>query len=151
MKATSTPTDPTTATPDVERAFSAWGAFHRDDPFPLLEQIHERGTVHPITLADGHAAWLVTGAAEARMALNDTRLSKNMHAAFATGEDVVAEGLPGPALAHHMLAVDPPDHTRLRRLVAAAFTAARVEELHPQVQSIVDDLLDAIAARDPTR
>ena len=34
-------------------------------------------------LADGHAAWLVTGPAEVRSALNDRRLSKNMHAAFA--------------------------------------------------------------------
>ena len=149
MAAPSTALNPPDATPDVDRAFGAWGAFHRDDPFPLLEEVHQRGTVHPITLADGHAAWLVTGAAEARTALNDVRLSKNMHAAFASGDDVVAEGLPGPALAHHMLAVDPPDHTRLRRLVATAFTAARVEDLHPQVQSIVDDLLDAVVARGP--
>ncbi len=147
MDVTSTATDRTSEALDVERAFAHWGAFHRDDPFPLLEQIQQRGSVHPITLADGHAAWLVTGAVEARIALNDTRLSKNMQAAFASGDDVVAEGLPGPALAHHMLAVDPPDHTRLRRLVATAFTAARVEDLHPQVQSIVDELIDTIATR----
>ncbi len=147
MNVTSTATDRTGEALDVERAFAQWGAFHRDDPFPLLEQIQRRGTVHPITLADGHAAWLVTGAVEARIALNDARLSKNMQAAFASGDDVVAEGLPGPALAHHMLAVDPPDHTRLRRLVATAFTAERVEDLHPQVQSIVDGLLDGIATR----
>ena len=149
MTAPSTALNPSDATPDVDRAFGAWGAFHRDDPFPLLEQVQRRGSVHPVTLADGHAAWLITGAAEAKSALNDTRLSKNMHAAFTSGEDVVAEGLPGPALAHHMLAVDPPDHTRLRRLVATAFTAARVEDLHPQVQSIVDDLLDTVVARGP--
>jgi cytochrome P450 len=46
-----------------------------------------------------------------------------------------------------MLVVDPPDHTRLRRLVATAFTAHRVEALRPRVQAIVDDLLDAIAAQ----
>ena len=149
MDVTDTATDRTGEALDVERAFAHWGAFHRDDPFPLLEQIQHRGPVHAITLADGHAAWLVTGAAEARIALNDNRLSKNMHAAFTSGEDVVAEGLPGPALAHHMLAVDPPDHTRLRRLVATAFTAARVEDLHPQVQSIVDDLLDTVATGGP--
>ena len=77
--------------------------------------------MHRVTLADGHDAWLVVGHAEARAALNDPRLSKDMHAALARAGEVVAEGLPGPALARHMLAVDPPDHTRLRRLVAAAF------------------------------
>ena len=80
---------------------------------------------------------------------NDPRLSKDMHAALATGGGVVAEGLPGPSFARHMLSVDPPDHSRLRRLVSAAFTPRRVEALRPRVQAVVDDLLDAIAAAGP--
>ena len=89
------------------------------------------------------------GMHEARAALNDPRLSKDMQAALASGGEVVAEGLPGPAFARHMLVVDPPDHTRLRRLVAAAFSVRRIESLRTHVQSIVDDLLDAVAARGP--
>ncbi len=135
--------------PDVDTAFAAWGAHDRDDPFPLFAAVQRRGAVHAVTLADGHTAWLVTGAEEVRSALNDTRLSKNMHAALAADGAVLAEGLPGPALAHHMLAVDPPDHTRLRRLVSGAFTTRRVEDLRPHVQEIVDVLLDDIAARGP--
>src|SRR5436309_8047450 len=72
-----------------------------------------------------------------------------MHAALATDTGVVAEGLPGPSFARHMLTVDPPDHSRLRRLVSAAFTPRRVEELRPRVQAVVDDLLDATAAAGP--
>src|SRR4051794_3075768 len=72
-----------------------------------------------------------------------------MQAALAFSADVVAEGLPGPAFARHMLNVDPPDHTRLRRLVATAFTTHRVEELRPRVQRIIDDLLDTIAQQPP--
>jgi len=48
-----------------------------------------------------------------------------------------------------MLVVDPPDHTRLRRLVSAAFSVRRIEGLRPRVQSIIDDLLDGIAAQGP--
>jgi cytochrome P450 len=48
-----------------------------------------------------------------------------------------------------MLSVDPPDHTRLRRLVSAAFSPRRVEGLRPRVQTIVDDLLDDIAGQGP--
>ena len=123
-------------------ALGAWGAYDRDDPFPLFAAVRELGAVHAVTLADGHDAWLVVGYDEARVALNDARLSKDMHAALATGGGVVAEGLPGPSFARHMLSVDPPDHTRLRRLVSAAFTPRRVEALRPRVQAIVDDLLD---------
>lgn len=50
-----------------------------------------------------------------------------------------------------MLDSDPPRHTRLRRLVARAFTARRVESLRPRVQQITDELLDAMAARPDRR
>ena len=134
---------------EMTEALCSWGSYDRDDPFPLFAQVRELGPVHAVTLADGHDAWLVVGYDEARAALNDTRLSKDMHAALATGSGVVAEGLPGPSFARHMLSVDPPDHTRLRRLVSSAFTPRHVEQLRPRVQAVVDDLLDAIAAAGP--
>ena len=108
------------------RRSTHWGDYDRDDPFPLFAQVRAAGPVHEVTLADGHPAWLVVGYDEARAALNDPRLSKDMHAALARDGEVVAEGLPGPAFARHMLGVDPPDHTRLRRLAAPAFTRTRL-------------------------
>jgi cytochrome P450 len=130
----------------IAEAFRSWGSYDLDDPFPLYAEARKLGAVHPVTLADGHDAWLVVRHDEAMAALNDPRLSKDMHAALATGEGVVAEGLPGPEFARHMLTVDPPDHTRLRRLVSAAFSPRRVEALRPHVQAITDDLLDHIGA-----
>jgi cytochrome P450 len=128
----------------TEDALQAWGAYDQDDPFPLFAELRARGPVLPVTLADGHSAWVVLDYEHARAALGDPRLSKNMQAAFSDG-DVVAEGLPGPELARHMLAVDPPDHTRLRRLVSGAFTPRRVEALREHVEDIVDRLLDDVA------
>src|SRR4051794_15695264 len=127
----------------------AWGAHDRDNPFPIYSEVRRRGPVHRVTLVDGHDAWLVVGYDEARLALNDPRLSKDMLAALASGDAVVAEGLPGPAFARHMLSVDPPDHNRLRRLVSSAFTPRRGEELRPRVQYPIDDPLDAGAAQGP--
>ena len=46
--------------------------------------------------------------------------------------------------------MDPPGHTRLRKLVASAFTARRVEALRPRVAGIVNELIDAMAGR-PSR
>src|SRR5436190_18854885 len=78
-------------------ALGSWGAYDRDGPFPLFATVRSLGPVHAVTLADGHDAWLVVGYDESRVALNDPRLSKDMHAALATGSGVVAEGLPGPS------------------------------------------------------
>jgi cytochrome P450 len=88
--------------------------------------------------------------AEARAALAHPGLSKDMHAALARDGAVVAEGLPGPAFARHMLGVDPPGHTRLRRLATPAFSRPRIAALRPRVQAIAGRLLDDLAARGNT-
>ena len=125
-------------------ALDRWGDYDRDNPFPLFAQVRADGPVHRVTLPDGQRAWLIVRHAEARAALNDPRLSKDMHAALAHDGAVVAEGLPGPAFARHMLSVDPPEHTRLRGLAAAAFNRSRVTTLRPRIQAVVDDLLDEL-------
>src|SRR3954471_17051874 len=131
-------------------ALDSWGDpahYDRNDPFPLFARVRATGPVHEVRLADGHPAWLIVGYDQARAALNDPRLSKDMHAALAHSGEVVAEGLPGPALARHMLAVDPPDHTRLRRMAMPAFSKRRVAGLEGRVRSVVDRLLDDLAAQ----
>jgi cytochrome P450 len=131
-------------------ALDAWGDYDRDDPYPLFAQVRADGPVHEVTLADGHRAWLIVCHEQAKAALNHASLSKNMHAALARDGAVVAEGLPGPAFARHMLSADPPDHTRLRRLASAAFSRPRIAALRPRVQAIVDGLLEDLEARGDT-
>ena len=110
-------------------SLAAWGDYDRDDPFPLFARGSGTRAGPPVTLADGH-----DGVARRRTTPKPGRAQRPAHLegharrARASG-DVVAEGLPGPAFARHMLAVDPPDHTRLRRLVAAAFSVRRIEAL----------------------
>jgi cytochrome P450 len=131
-------------------ALDAWGDYGRDDPYPLFAQVQANGPVHEVTLADGHRAWLIVRHEEAKAALSHVGLSKDMHAALARDGAVVAEGLPGPAFARHMLSVDPPDHTRLRRLTSAAFSRPRIAALRPRVQAIAGRLLDDLQARGDT-
>jgi cytochrome P450 len=54
----------------------------------------------------------------------------------------------GQDLISHMLNSDPPDHTRLRRLVATAFTMRRVELMRPRIEEITEDLLADLAGKD---
>src|SRR5689334_19261641 len=93
--------------------WGAWDTDVQDDPYPLFAEMRAACPVHHVRLGSGEEAWLVVGHDAARLALRDARLSKNMIAAMDADPAVVDEGLPGPAFARHMLAVDPPDHTRL--------------------------------------
>src|SRR5512142_2663644 len=122
------PADPFTATGPGERhaAYAALAA---------------TGPVHRITLPTGAPAWLVTGYDEVRALCTDPRLVKAGPRILGGDElppDVDA------ALNTHLLRLDPPDHTRLRRLVSAAFTARRIERLAPRIQQITNELLDGL-------
>src|SRR4029450_4211510 len=80
---------------------------------------------------------------------NYLRITKDRQAALAGDPGVVAEGLPGPAFSRHMLNVDPPDHTRLRKLVAPAFLPSRMAALEPSIQRTADGLLSRLEAVGP--
>jgi cytochrome P450 len=114
------------------------------DPFPLYRQLREDGPVRRAVIAGGVEAWLVTRYEDGLAALSDSRLSSDVRDA---SDPRLLERLPATereSMLRTMLRSDPPDHTRLRRLVSKAFTARRVAELRPRVQEITDRLLDAI-------
>jgi cytochrome P450 len=134
---------------DTLTTWGGWGPAIRDDPFGHFARARARCPVQRVRLADGHPAWLVLGYDAARRALNDPRISKDMLAALEDNGDVVAEGLPGPEFSRHMLNVDPPDHTRLRRLVSRAFVPSRVAALEPAIRAIADHLLDELDGAGP--
>ena len=127
--------------------WGGWDAAVRDNPFPSFAEARRRCTVQQVQLSDGHGAWVVLGYEAARQALADVRLSKDMVAALDQDRDVVAEGLPGPEFAHHMLAMDAPDHGRLRSLVAGAFRLAPVMAMRPVIERLADELLDRLGSR----
>ncbi|MFJ8196855.1 cytochrome P450 [Streptomyces sp. NPDC096152] len=114
------------------------------DPFPFYRQLREEGPVRRAVIAGGLEAWLVTRYEDNLAALSDPRLSSDVREASDTR---LLERLPATdreSMMRTMLRCDPPDHTRLRRLVSKAFTARRVGELRPRIQEITDGLLDAI-------
>jgi cytochrome P450 len=134
---------------DILPGWGGWGPAVRDDPFGHFAEARARCPVQKVRLADGHPAWLVLGYDAARQALGGPQISKDMLAALAADGDVVAEGLPGPEFSRHMLNVDPPDHTRLRRLVSRAFAPGRIAALEPAIRGIASSLLDELDVAGP--
>jgi cytochrome P450 len=134
---------------DTLTSWGGWAPAVRDDPFGYFAETRARCPVQRVRLADGHPAWVVLGYDAARRALTDPRISKDMLAALQEAGDVVAEGLPGPEFSRHMLNVDPPDHTRLRRLVSRAFVPGRIAALEPAIRAIAGNLLDELGTAGP--
>lgn len=121
-----------------------------DDPFPSYEQMRAHGPLmigpvvystasHPVAseVLRSPAFRVGVGAAE--------RLPPLARRMMALSADPWAVG---PAEPPSMLAVDPPDHTRYRRLVAKVFTARAMAAMQPRVEEIADELLDKMAGRD---
>jgi cytochrome P450 len=116
------------------------------NPHPVYARWRRNTPVCRVRLPSGLDAWLVTRYDDARRALSAPRLSKALPLR-APSASAASPGISG-AVSRHMLSADPPDHTRLRRLVSGAFTARRVEALRPRIEQITDELLDAISGRD---
>ncbi|QTZ90516.1 cytochrome P450 [Streptomyces auratus] len=107
------------------------------------EQARNRPGLLKVQMAYGEPAWLVTRYAEARFVLGDQRFSRALGAVH--DEPRQSEGRRDSGI----LGMDPPDHTRLRTLVAKAFTVRQVEKLRPQVRQLTQELLDELEAAGP--
>ena len=113
----------------------------RGDPYPLYRRLRE---ISPVVRADD-GALVVTRYADCLAVTRDPRLGhmpSHMIDMVSPGWD---EHPALRALFTSLLALNPPDHTRLRRLVSSSFTARRVQALRPRIAQMVEDLLDQMS------
>ncbi|WP_199442343.1 cytochrome P450 [Umezawaea beigongshangensis] len=111
---------------------------------PTYAELRRSEPVTRVRLPHGGDGWLATRYTDVRTVLSDPRFSR----AATVGADV-PRTTPLVSRDTNILTMDPPDHTRLRKLVAKAFTARRTEMLRPRAEKIVGDLLDAVEAQGP--
>ena len=130
-----------TSTPSLADRFfvEAMSPAFRADPYPFYERF--RGPTPLLRVAD--TIWFALGLADVTAMLRHPNLSTDeSHAATEAGrteED--------PNRARSLLFMDPPDHTRLRGLVARAFTPRRIDDLRAATAAIATELVDAMAAQ----
>jgi hypothetical protein len=110
------------------------------DPYPHYRRLRERRPVwrSPIGF------WVLTRHAEVAAVLRDPRFGHDFDGTPRERAAMLAEPI-FRSLGLSMLVRDPPDHTRLRGLVAKAFTARRIETLRPRIAALVEELLDRVA------
>jgi cytochrome P450 len=110
---------------------------------PMYSWLQEHEPLARVKLPYGDEGWLLTRFADVRTAISDPRFSL----AEATVRDTprLAPQRAGAILTD----LDPPEHTRLRRLVAKAFTVRRVEQLRARAEQIAGELLDDLVRAGP--
>ncbi|MGI5130162.1 cytochrome P450 [Pseudonocardia sp. CA-107938] len=110
------------------------------DPVPDLRSHREEGGVSRIKFPLGIGAWLVTGYDDVRSVLGSTDRFSNDYRQVAGMVGITDAETPGG-----LGMADPPDHTRLRRVVMPEFTGRRLARLGPRVEGIVREQLDGMA------
>ena len=105
----------------------------RADPYALYEELRRKDPVHWMRLAN---SWILVNYRDVDMVLRDHRRFGNVARDF------------GYLPYISMLDLDPPEHTRIRGLVAHGFTPRSVAALEPRIQQTVDRLLDDLAGRE---
>jgi cytochrome P450 len=125
----------------------------RRNPFPAYARLQRLDRVHHSPIG----VWILSGHAEVAAALRDPRLSSDerhidtdtlhigpLRRLLGRGGESLEHGPFFDRVPRLLLFRDPPDHTRLRRLVSKSFSARRVAELEPRIAQIADELLDEL-------
>ncbi|TCO17706.1 cytochrome P450 [Kribbella steppae] len=114
------------------------------DPVPALGQVREAEPVHKLAHLFGLNVWMVSGHAEAKAVLADTaNFSNDIRPLVGSDPNKPSEGIGGLGF------TDPPDHTRLRKLLTPEFTKRRLARLEPVIEKIVNDQLDLMETKGP--
>lgn len=133
-----------------EHAVTKVGPDFVQDPYPLYAALREQAPVSRVRMPGGTETWLVTRYEDVRAALADPRLHKDYRELDELNPDSGLRPTSSvDAMRWSMLTRDPPDHTRLRRLVNKAFTPRRMDALRPRIADITAGLLDAMEDAGP--
>jgi cytochrome P450 len=117
---------------------------HGVDPVPELAAVRETEPVHKLAHLFGLNVWVVSGHAEAKYVLsNEEDYSHDIRPLVGSDPNKPSEGIGGLGF------TDPPDHTRLRKLLTPEFTKRRLARLEPAIEKIVNDQLDLMEAKGP--
>jgi cytochrome P450 len=116
---------------------------HETEVSPLYAALRRDEPLSRVRLPYGEPAWLAVRYADLKVVMTDPRFSR-----------AIAQGLDQPRLRRELdgdgiMGMDPPDHTRLRRLVGKAFTARRVEAMRADVRRRARRLVDEMVAKGP--
>jgi cytochrome P450 len=119
------------------------------DPPEVLAKLREEEPLSRLAFPDGHIGWLVTNHALARAVLADNRFSARQELRHIPMDHPLAKEPRREADPGMFIRMDPPDHTKYRRLLTGQFTVRRMRQLEPRIEEIANAHLDAMEQAGP--
>ena len=121
----------------------------RTDPYPFYTRWRAESPIFHTVLPDKQKVWVITRYDDVLAVLKDDRFAKDKARALSADQLKALPWVPSvfKPLERNMLDVDQPDHTRLRGLVQQAFTSRLIENMRERVQTLTDELLDAVESK----
>ncbi|GLY68964.1 cytochrome P450 [Amycolatopsis taiwanensis] len=117
------------------------------DPPPKLSELRAECPVSRLTYADGHIGWLVTSFEMARAVLQDARFSSRPDLRHSAVHQVLGDGQPPEEDVPGMfVGMDPPEHTRYRKLITGELNVRRMRLLEPKIEQTALKLIEEMRA-----
>jgi cytochrome P450 len=140
---TTRPVEPTESTEPQALLRQLLDSANRADPYPIYARFRDRG---PLRLPENHLA-VFSAYRDCDEVLRHQSSSSDRTKSTILQQQIIAGLGPRPQFPPGFLFLDPPDHTRLRKLVSKAFAPKVVNSLQPDISALVNGLLDRIAER----
>ena len=133
----------------ADLGYDPWDPGFIADPYPALARLRDKA---PLIFDERTNQWLVSRHGDVNALLRDRRLGRSYlhvasHEAWGRSAPPADQAAFWDLLGVQMIDMEPPDHTRLRRLVLKAFTPRTIEALRPRIEAIVDRVIDTAEAR----
>lgn len=119
----------------------------KEKAFSIYEQLREHDPVHALNLSGGTRGWLITRYQDVQAVFKDSRFQKDLAKIYGWKQEYGMDT--GSYISKNMLMTDPPDHTRLRKLVSKAFTPKMIGQMRGDIEKITDSLLTELDTGNP--
>ncbi|MEU6670993.1 cytochrome P450 [Streptomyces sp. NPDC046727] len=121
-----------------------WSRTHHFDPPAIFDKLREERPLARMAYPDGHIGWIATSHQLVREVLSDPRFSHSLEIGHFPVTKYGAPVPQFPAMPGMFIHMDPPDHTRFRRMLAREFTVRRIAELAPHVEAVTAEQIEAM-------
>ena len=118
-----------------------------EDPYPSYRYLRDADPIHYSNVL---RSWVLTRCEDMRPCINDQRLSADRISPYLDRLSPDARdrvSTVGPMLQNWAVFMDPPDHTRMRKLLNHGFTSAALADFHPKVETLVEEMIDRLVEK----